>query len=72
MKHFSIAFSLAVALCTQASAQLKLANSFGDHMVLQRDLGARVWGTATPGETVVIAFAGKSATATAAKTETTI
>lgn len=67
MKHFSIALSLVFALCTQALAQLQLANSFGDHMVLQRDLGAKVWGTATPGETVVIAFAGKSVTATVAK-----
>jgi sialate O-acetylesterase len=67
MKHLPIALSLAFALCTEASAQLHLANSFGDHMVLQRDIGARVWGTATPGETVAIAFAGKSATATAAK-----
>jgi sialate O-acetylesterase len=38
---------------------------FSDHMVLQRDLPAPVWGRATPGEQVTVEFAGQRHTATA-------
>ena len=33
---------------------------FGDAMVLQRDQAVPVWGTASPGERVVVSFAGQS------------
>ncbi len=48
-----------------ARADIKLPAFFSDHMVLQRDLPAPVWGTAAPGEKVAVAFAGQSITATA-------
>ena len=41
-------------LAAQADAQL--AGVFGDHMVLQREAPIRVWGQASPGETVQVQF----------------
>ncbi|MEM9346577.1 MAG: sialate O-acetylesterase [Planctomycetota bacterium] len=41
-----------------ALAEVSLPSVFGDHMVLQRDKEARVWGKADPGEQVVVTFAG--------------
>jgi sialate O-acetylesterase len=38
---------------------------FTDSMVLQRDAAAPVWGTAKPGETVTVSFAGQTKTAQA-------
>jgi len=40
---------------------------FGDHMVLQRDMKAPIWGWAKPGEKVTVEMAGKSGTAAADK-----
>jgi sialate O-acetylesterase len=47
-------------------ADVSLASLFNDHAVLQRDKPVPVWGTATAGEKVTVAFAGQSCTATAA------
>lgn len=47
------------------AAELKLAAIFSDHMVLQRDKAAPVWGWAKPGEQLVVEFAGQEKTATA-------
>ena len=41
-------------------ADVELPNIFGDHMVIQRQQPIRVFGTATPGETVTVEFAGES------------
>ncbi len=49
---------------TEATA-VEPADVFCDHMVLQRDKPAPVWGTAEPGETVTVDFAGQNKTATA-------
>ncbi len=43
----------------EASAEIKLPAIFGPRMVLQRDLKDRVWGTAEPGERIVVAVAGQ-------------
>jgi len=48
-----------------ARADVKLPAFFSDHMVLQRDIPAPVWGTAAPGEKVAVAFAGQSVATTA-------
>ena len=40
-------------------AEVKLASPFTDHMVLQRDKKVPVWGTASPGESVTVEFAGQ-------------
>ena len=42
-----------------AHAQLKVANVFGDHMVLQRDKPIAIWGWDTPNETVSVHFNGQ-------------
>jgi len=48
-----------------ASAEVKTAALFSDHMVLQSGMQAPVWGTAAPGEAVKITFNGKSRSTTA-------
>ena len=47
------------------AAELKPASIFRDHMVLQRDLTVAIWGTASPGDSVAVEFAGQKQTATA-------
>jgi sialate O-acetylesterase len=49
-----------------ASAQVKPAPLFSDHMVLQIGMPVPVWGTAAPGETVTVTINGQSQSATAA------
>ena len=48
-----------------ARAEVRVAKIFSDHMVLQRDRPAPVWGWAEPGQTVTVAFAGQTKRATA-------
>jgi sialate O-acetylesterase len=43
-----------------ASADVKLPAIFGSHMVLQREQKDRVWGSASPGEEVSVAFNGQT------------
>ncbi|WP_295652801.1 sialate O-acetylesterase, partial [uncultured Mucilaginibacter sp.] len=43
-------------LVSVAFADIKLASPFTDHMVLQYDMPVPVWGTAIPGEKVVVKF----------------
>lgn len=42
-----------------AQADVKLAFPFTDNMVLQRGIALPIWGTAAPGESVTVAFAGQ-------------
>jgi sialate O-acetylesterase len=42
-------------------AEVKLAPIFGDHMVIQQGVTLPVWGTASPGETVIVNCAGREA-----------
>jgi sialate O-acetylesterase len=67
---YSIRACLALAcaaflICPRSFADVKLANLFGDGMVLQRDGSVKVWGTAAPGENVRVSVAGKSASGAA-------
>ncbi|WP_428389948.1 sialate O-acetylesterase [Mucisphaera sp.] len=48
-----------LALPTQAMADLWMPAIFGDHMVLQAEKEAAVWGKADPGQTVVLSIAGQ-------------
>ena len=48
-------------------ADVKLPSIFSDHMVIQRDVEAPVWGWADAGEKVTVSFAGASKSATADK-----
>jgi len=41
-----------------AKAELRVANVFSDHMVLQQEMPIRVWGWAEPGQTVIVALEG--------------
>src|ERR1700733_13216980 len=50
-----------------ASAAVKLPNVISDHMVLQRETEAPIWGTATPGEKVTVKFRDQEKTAEAGK-----
>ncbi len=56
---------LAPAIWTAEAFACEPADVFRDHMVLQRGKPVPVWGTADPGETVTVNFAGQNKTATA-------
>lgn len=54
------AFGTAVlALANAASADVRLPRVISDHMVLQRDVPAAVWGWADPGQPVTVELGGK-------------
>ena len=59
-----LAITLLAAPLASAAA-LTVPHFFSDHMVLQRDTAAAVWGSADAGSTVKISFKGQTATATA-------
>jgi sialate O-acetylesterase len=54
-----------LALATSASADVRLPGLISDHMVLQRDMPARIFGRADPGEAVSVSFRGRTARAVA-------
>lgn len=60
---------MALAMCCAqnplASAEVRLPALISDHMVLQQQGPARIWGWASPGEHVTVSFAGQSPSATA-------
>jgi len=57
----SLGFGLAILM--QASAEVRLPAIIGDHMVIQRDSEAPIWGWAQAGASVTVAIAGQSHTA---------
>jgi hypothetical protein len=59
------AAAAALSRCPAAAARFELAAVFGDGMVLQRDVPARVWGWADPGATVYAALFNLETNATA-------
>ena len=63
--YCSLALALAVVFSSDATADLKLAAIFSDHVVLQCDRPVTVWGGADAGTTVTIEFAGQKKSATA-------
>jgi sialate O-acetylesterase len=56
--RFVLSLTVAMATCSLCRADVKLHQLFGDHMVLQRDVETRVWGTANPGEAVTVTLGG--------------
>jgi sialate O-acetylesterase len=59
MKLFkSIAFISIICWCSLSQAQ-EVANVFGNHMILQREMPIPVWGTALPGTKVKVELNGK-------------
>ncbi len=67
MRHLlsAVTLFLAATCATVSLAEVKVPPVFSDHMVLQRDLAAPVWGTAEAGEEVAVSIAGQSHTAKA-------
>lgn len=58
--QLTLAALLAAALT--ARADVKLPPVISDHMVLQRDVAAPIWGTAAPDEEVTVSIAGQTKT----------
>ncbi|WP_439390242.1 sialate O-acetylesterase [Ideonella sp. YS5] len=52
---------LMTLLTAAAHAEVHFANVFTEHMVLQRDRPLRVWGQATPGQTLTVELGGRTA-----------
>ena len=67
MKRQLILFSLVLGFLNPGSlrAEISLPHFFSDHMVLQRERPAAVWGKTSPNAEVTVSFKGKSATAKA-------
>lgn len=59
--HATTLLALSLFGISNAPAELLVSKAFGDHMVLQQDQPIRIWGTADPGATVVVAVDGHSA-----------
>ncbi len=57
--------ALGCAQSLAASAEVRLPALISDHMVLQQQGPARVWGWASPGERVTVSFDGQTSSATA-------
>lgn len=54
-----------ITCATMASAEVEMPGILSDDMVLQRELPVPIWGTAAPGEKVVISFDGQKIETTA-------
>jgi sialate O-acetylesterase len=66
MKHLAAAFivSLILSCAATAMAEVTLPPVISDHMVLQREVAAPIWGTAAAGDVITVAFAGQTKTVT--------
>ena len=60
-----MAVTLAMGSVTDACADVRLPAIFSDHMVLQQNIGIRIWGWADPGESIDVQLAGNTVQATA-------
>ena len=63
--HQSTMALLLMALLGSSSAELRVSNTLGSNMVLQRGRPAPIWGWASSGASVKVAFDGVSHSATA-------
>jgi sialate O-acetylesterase len=63
--HLFPSLAIAALIAPLAHADVRLPAIISDHMVLQQDVPANVWGWADPGEKVSVTFAGQSAAAAA-------
>ena len=63
----SLLFSILLALCSfSAFGDVNLPDVIANSMVLQQKQSVQIWGTAEPGESVTVAFAGQRKTVIAA------
>jgi sialate O-acetylesterase len=65
MRILSTAFIGSLMFATPLLGDVRLPAIFGDHMVLQRDTKAPIWGWADPGESVIVSAGDAKASATA-------
>lgn len=63
MKNLLILISTAIILPLHAEP-LKVGDIFGDHMVIQREMDHKVWGSGTKGDTITVNFRGQTARTT--------
>jgi sialate O-acetylesterase len=63
--HIAAALSILLFISSPMLADVKLAILFCDHMVLQQGMSVPVWGTAGPGEQVVVSLGQHKQTTTA-------
>lgn len=61
---FISVFCILPLLPSRAQAEIRVPSIIGDNMVVQQGRKARVWGTAQPGESVTVTFAGRTERAT--------
>ena len=59
MVKIFISFIACLALAQAGVAEVELPGVLSDGMVLQRELPVPIWGTANPGESVSVSFAGQ-------------
>ena len=64
MKSLQVLFLLVLASVT-ALADVRLPDVLGTSMVLQQKTAVPVWGTAEPGEAIIVSFAGQKKTVVA-------
>ena len=66
MRRLAIMCSvLSFWLCGWAQTEVKVAEAFSSHMVLQREKPVNVWGVADAGEKVKVSFGKQTVTTTA-------
>ncbi|QDT05396.1 hypothetical protein K227x_37960 [Rubripirellula lacrimiformis] len=65
MPRFLLLVAFATVFSPAAQAELSVPNFFSDHMVLQRDRPAEIWGKATAGSEVNVQFKGNRSTVVA-------
>lgn len=64
-RYLLVQFACAFCIFSTLRAEVSLPTIFGNHMVLQRQQTNPVWGTADPGESVVLEIHGQHHTTTA-------
>ena len=67
MKKLLIAITAMLTLAATAMAEVKVAEAFSSHMVLQREKPVSVWGVADAGEKVKVSFGKQTLNTTADK-----
>ncbi len=67
MKSFLIALAVCLSSASSLKAELSLPHFFSDHMVLQRERPAAIWGKASPKAEIKVSFKGEAVTAQADK-----
>jgi len=67
IKHaiVTLIFTLVAPLAVLNAAEIKLPPVISDHMVLQCNAAAPIWGSAAPGEKISVSIAGQTKTTTA-------